>query len=75
LRCDLPAGFFAAVTFACFLPAIGISISFCPADALRGFLAPFFGASVYRSEEAADSTSNEQGDHVTSGSVSERGTG
>jgi hypothetical protein len=25
-RCDLAAGFFAAVSFACFLPAIGISI-------------------------------------------------
>jgi len=29
-----------------FLPAIGISISFCPAAALRAFLAGFFGASV-----------------------------
>jgi hypothetical protein len=27
-RCDLTVGFFAAVSFACFLPAIGISISF-----------------------------------------------
>jgi hypothetical protein len=31
--------------------------------------------SVYRSEEAADSTSNEQGDHVISGPVSKRGAG
>lgn len=29
-----------------FLPAIGISISFCPAAALRAFLADFFAASV-----------------------------
>jgi hypothetical protein len=28
------------------LPAIGISISFCPLDALRGFLADFFGTFV-----------------------------
>src|ERR1700688_447333 len=40
-RCDLAAGFFAAVSFACFLPAIGISISFWSAAALRGFLVGF----------------------------------
>ena len=28
LRCRAAAGFFAAVSFACFLPEIGISISF-----------------------------------------------
>jgi len=33
-------GFFAAVSFG-FLPAIGISISFWPAEALRGFLTDF----------------------------------
>jgi tetratricopeptide (TPR) repeat protein len=42
----LAAGFFAAASFDAFLPAIGISISFCPDDALRGFLAAFFGALV-----------------------------
>ena len=31
----MAAGFFAAASFAGFLPAIGISISFCPAAALR----------------------------------------
>jgi hypothetical protein len=36
LRC-LAEGFFAAVSFAGFLPAISISISFWPAAALRGF--------------------------------------
>src|SRR5580692_2885841 len=45
-RCCLAAGFFAAVSFACFLPKIGMSISFWPLDALRGFLAAFFGALV-----------------------------
>jgi len=44
-RCDLDAGFVDA-SFACFLPAIGISISFCPADAFRAFFAGFFGAEV-----------------------------
>jgi hypothetical protein len=39
--CALAAGFFAAASFDAFLPAIGISISFCPDDALRGFFAPF----------------------------------
>jgi hypothetical protein len=43
-RCCLPAGFFAAVSFAGFLPEIGISISLWPAAAFRGFLAGFFGA-------------------------------
>jgi hypothetical protein len=42
----LAASFFAAASLAGFLPAIGISISFCPAAALRAFLAGFFGASV-----------------------------
>jgi hypothetical protein len=46
LRRDLAAGFFVAASFAGLLPAIGISISFCPAVAFRGFLAGFFGASV-----------------------------
>jgi hypothetical protein len=46
LRCGLAAGFFAAVSFAGFLPAIGISISFWPAAALRGFLPGFFSAVV-----------------------------
>ncbi|WP_276575446.1 hypothetical protein [Bradyrhizobium monzae] len=36
------AGFFAAASFACFLPAMGISISFWPAAALFAFLAGFF---------------------------------
>jgi hypothetical protein len=40
----LAARFFAAVSFAGFLPAIGISISFWPRATLRGFLADFFGA-------------------------------
>src|SRR5258705_4212944 len=40
LRC-LDAGFFAAVSLATFLPWMGISISFWPAAALRGFLAGF----------------------------------
>src|ERR1700746_3412864 len=44
--CCLPAGFFAAVSFAGFLPAIGISISLWPAAAFRGFLADFFDALV-----------------------------
>jgi hypothetical protein len=43
-RCCLAAGFFALASFAGFLPAIGISISFWPAAALRGFLPGFFGA-------------------------------
>jgi hypothetical protein len=42
----LAAGFFAAVSFACFLPVMGISISFWPAAALRAFLAGFFSAFV-----------------------------
>jgi hypothetical protein len=42
-RCCLAVGFF-AVSFVGFLPSIGISISFWPAAALRGFLADFFGA-------------------------------
>lgn len=40
-RCDLAAGFFAPASLAGFLPAIGISISFWPAAALRGFLEGF----------------------------------
>jgi hypothetical protein len=40
----LAEGFFAAASFDAFLPAIGISISFCLDDALRGFLPDFFGA-------------------------------
>ncbi|WP_426437208.1 hypothetical protein [Bradyrhizobium genosp. P] len=44
LRC-LADDFF-AVSFAGFLPSIGISISFWPAAAFRGFLAGFFGASA-----------------------------
>src|SRR6476659_7536416 len=43
-RCGLDAGFFAVVSLAAFLPEIGISISFWPAAALRGFLADFCGA-------------------------------
>lgn len=42
-RCGLAAGFFAAASFAGFFPAIGISISFCPAAAFLAFLASFFG--------------------------------
>src|SRR5882757_11162704 len=42
LRCGLDIGFFAVVSLA-FLPAIGISISFWPLAALRGFLAGFDG--------------------------------
>jgi hypothetical protein len=42
--CCLAAGFFAAVSFAAFLPASGISISLWPAVALCGFLPDFFGA-------------------------------
>jgi hypothetical protein len=38
-RCGLAAGFFAVVSLAAFLPEIGITISFWPAAALRGFLA------------------------------------
>jgi hypothetical protein len=38
LRCGFAVVFLAAVSFAGFLPAIGISISFWPAAALRGFL-------------------------------------
>lgn len=45
-RCDLAAGFLATVSFACFLPDIGISISFWPVAALRGFFADFFEALV-----------------------------
>jgi hypothetical protein len=45
-RCGLAAGFFVAASLADFLPAIGISISFWPAAALRGFLPDFFGALV-----------------------------
>ncbi len=44
-RCCL-AVFFAAVSYACFLPAIGINISFWPVAAFRGFFADFFGALV-----------------------------
>jgi hypothetical protein len=40
----LADGFFAAASFAGFLPAIGMSISFCPVDALLDFLAGFFEA-------------------------------
>jgi hypothetical protein len=36
----------ATVSFVCFLPGIGINISFRPADAFRAFLATFFGALV-----------------------------
>jgi hypothetical protein len=46
LRCGLADGFFAAASFACFLPAIGISISFWPAEAFFGFLAGFFATDV-----------------------------
>jgi hypothetical protein len=42
LRC-LDAGFLAVVSLAPFLPWIGISISFWPADALRVFLSGFAG--------------------------------
>ena len=45
-RRGLAAGFFAAASLGGFLPAIGISISFWPAAALRASLAGFFGASV-----------------------------
>ena len=45
LRCGLAADFLPAVSFG-FLPSIGISISFCPAAALRGFLVGFFDALV-----------------------------
>jgi hypothetical protein len=45
-RCGLVADFFSAASFAAFLPAIGISISFWPADAFLDFLAGFFGAWV-----------------------------
>jgi hypothetical protein len=41
LRC-LVAGFLYTASFACFLPAIGINISFCPAAALRGFFVTWF---------------------------------
>jgi hypothetical protein len=40
--CGLAAGFFAAASFG-FLPSIGISISFWPLDALRGF----FGSAAF----------------------------
>ncbi|NOJ40935.1 hypothetical protein HCN58_15210 [Bradyrhizobium sp. WSM 1791] len=40
LRC-LAEGLFAAVSFACFLPAIGLSISFWPEVALFGCFAGF----------------------------------
>jgi hypothetical protein len=40
----LADGVFAAASFDAFLPAIGISISFCPNDALRGFSPDFFSA-------------------------------
>jgi hypothetical protein len=45
-RCGLAEDFFAAASLG-FLPSIGISISFCPLEALRGFLvglAAFAGA-------------------------------
>ena len=45
-RDPVVAGFFAGVSLACFLPAIGISISFWPTDAFRGFLGDFCGALV-----------------------------
>ena len=45
-RCDLVADFFTTASFAAFLPVIGISISFWPADAFLDFLAGFFGAWV-----------------------------
>ena len=38
----------AAASFAGFLPAIGISISFWPTDAFFGFLAGFFGVAASR---------------------------
>src|SRR5882724_3647258 len=38
--------FLATVTLVVFLPSIGISISFCPAEAFRGLLAFFLGALV-----------------------------
>ena len=41
MRCDLAVGFLATGSFACFLPAIGISISFWPADAFLNILAGF----------------------------------
>lgn len=44
--CALAAGFFAAASFDAFLPAMGISISFCPDNALRGFMPDFFGVLV-----------------------------
>jgi hypothetical protein len=42
-RCDLAAGFFAAVYFAGCLPSMGISISFWPAAAFLSFLPRFRG--------------------------------
>jgi len=43
----------ATVSFVCFLPGIGINISFRPADAFRAFLATFFGALVSAAVVAA----------------------
>ena len=42
-RCGLVQAF-SSLPWLPFCPEIGISISFCPADALRGFLADFCGA-------------------------------
>jgi hypothetical protein len=41
LRCGFEAVFFAAASFAGFLPSIDISISFRPLAALRGFFEGF----------------------------------
>jgi hypothetical protein len=43
LRCGFDAVFFAIASFAGFLPVIGISISFWPLAALRGFFEGFDG--------------------------------
>jgi hypothetical protein len=43
----------ATVSFVCFLPGIGINISFRPADAFRAFFATFFGALVSAAVVAA----------------------
>jgi hypothetical protein len=45
-RCGLDAGLFAVASLADFFPAIGISISFWPTTALRGFLLCFLGFSA-----------------------------
>jgi hypothetical protein len=41
LRCGFDAGFLAAACLPAFLPAIGISISFCRLAAFRGFFEGF----------------------------------